>query len=383
MSPRDAFDGIVASLNDAMLADAAWARTSALIDEAVGAKGSILTFGGDTPEPDIEIYFSKCFYRGMDRSDWQSEYFRDHHKSDEHLPRLRQLPDSKVVHITELFNETELKTSSTYNEALPHFDCQNGLNVRLDGPGGSRIVWGIADPVDASGWSPSQLGVVARLLPHLRQYVCVRSVLADAGVLGRSMSELLDNTRMGVVQLDRGGKILDANDTARELFRRKGDLSDRFGALRTASPETNERLQELLVRAIPRFGRPGISGSMLVRDSTRRPRLAVHVKPVVNREVDVVSRRVAALVLIVDPTDRVRIDPILLQEALGLTPAEAEIAVLLAQGRTVRQIAAATGRGYSTVRTHLKHMFAKLGVSRQLEVAQLVLALASLPPPRA
>ena len=34
---------------------------------------------------------------------------------------------------------------------------------------------------------------------------------------------------------------------------------------------------------------------------------------------------------------------------------------------------------YSTVRTHLKHIFAKLGVSRQLEVAQLVLALSSLP----
>ena len=173
----------------------------------------------------------------MDRSDWRSEYFRDHHKSDVHLPRLRQLPDSQVVHITELFNETELKTSSTYNEALPHFDFQNGLNVRLDGPGGSRVVWGIVDAVDASGWSPSQLGVVARLLPHLRQYVCVRSVLADAGVLGRSM---------------------------RELFLRKGGLSDRFGALRTASPETNERLQELLVRAIPRFGRPGTSGSMLI-----------------------------------------------------------------------------------------------------------------------
>ena len=41
-----------------------------------------------------------------------------------------------------------------------------------------------------------------------------------------------------------------------------------------------------------------------------------------------------------------------------------------------------TGRGYNTVRTHLTHTFSKLGVSRQFEVAQLVLALASLPTQR-
>ena len=52
---------------------------------------------------------------------------------------------------------------------------------------------------------------------------------------------------------------------------------------------------------------------------------------------------------------------------------------MLAEGRTIRQIAEATGRGYSTIRTHLKHVFAKLHVSRQFEVAQLVLGLASLP----
>ena len=64
---------------------------------------------------------------------------------------------------------------------------------------------------------------------------------------------------------------------------------------------------------------------------------------------------------------------------LGLTPTETEIAVMLAQGQTLRQIASATDRGYGTVRTHLKHIFAKLGVSRQFDVVQAVLAMSSLP----
>ena len=74
-----------------------------------------------------------------------------------------------------------------------------------------------------------------------------------------------------------------------------------------------------------------------------------------------------------------RVDQRLVEAVLGLTPTEAEIAVLLAEGRTVRQIAEATGRGYSTVRSHLKHTFSKLGVRRQFEVAQAVHSLSILP----
>ena len=47
----------------------------------------------------------------------------------------------------------------------------------------------------------------------------------------------------------------------------------------------------------------------------------------------------AALVLVVDPEERPRIDPRLVAEVLGLTPAESELAVMLSQGKTVRDIA--------------------------------------------
>ena len=379
MNQRDEFERIVDSLNQAMLDDARWPGTSALIDEAFGAKGSILMYGEEISKGHSEIYFSRTYFRGVDRSAWQREYFRDYYPEDEHLPRLRALPDAKIVRVADLFSEQELKTSRMYNEALARFDGQNGLTMRLYGPGGSRIVWGIADPIDASGWSSSRIDMIGRVLPHLRQYVRVRAALVDAGALGKSVTELLGTTRTGVIQLDRSGRIVAANDGARELLRRNDGLSDGNGALRAATPEDNAGLRNLLAQALPRFGEQGASGSMMVRRSSQLPRLALHVKPVADRELDDRSRHVAALVLIVDPVERARIAPGLVEAVLGLSPAETEIAVLLAEGRTTRQIAAATGRGYSTVRTHLKHIFIKLGVSRQYEVAQLVLALSSLP----
>ena len=102
----------------------------------------------------------------------------------------------------------------------------------------------------------------------------------------------------------------------------------------------------------------------------------VHVKPVSIAQRDFGVRRVAALVLIVEPGKRSRIDPGLVAKALGLTLAESQIAVWLAEGRTVREIATATGRTVATVRYHLHQIAQKRGVSRQADLIRLVLSLA-------
>ena len=382
MREPDTFERIVGALNEAMLDDARWPHASALIDEACGARGNLLAFVDRSPADNVRFLFAKTYYRGEDRAAWLKEYYRTYYPVDESLPRWGRLPDSKIGRTADLFSEEERRTSIAYNEAAPRFEYDNGLSVCLDGPGGSRIAWGIANPIGSVGWTTSRLDMVARVLPHLRQYVRVRSALAEAGGLGAAVVELLDNTRTGVIQLDRRGRIVEANDSAREVLRGNDGLSDVDGELCVARPDDDARLRELLARALPRLGGQGVSGSMTVRRTSLLPGFALHVTPMRSRGADYRTRNAAALVLIVDPVRRARIDPELVQAALGLTAAEAEIAVLLAEGRTVREIAATTGRGYSTVRTHLKHIFTKLGISRQFEVAQTVLALSSLPKSR-
>ena len=160
-------EGAGGQYNEARSHQGRWCYTSALIDTAFGATGNILTFGDEPSKGNIDIFFTRWYCRGEDRSAWQREYFRDYYAEDEHLPRMRTLPDGKIVRVAELFSEQELKTSRMYNEALVRFEGQKGLIVRLDGPLGTRIVSGIADPVDASGWSSSRIDMIGRVLPHL------------------------------------------------------------------------------------------------------------------------------------------------------------------------------------------------------------------------
>lgn len=56
-----------------------------------------------------------------------------------------------------------------------------------------------------------------------------------------------------------------------------------------------------------------------------------------------------------------------------LTEAQARLALFLAEGGTVSDYATAMGVKISTVRSHLKATFAKTGVSRQAELAILLL----------
>ncbi len=57
---------------------------------------------------------------------------------------------------------------------------------------------------------------------------------------------------------------------------------------------------------------------------------------------------------------------------LGLTPAEAEVARLISSGMTNREIAEALFVSTNTVKTHLRHVFAKLGVRSRAAVAREV-----------
>ena len=221
--------------------------------------------------------------------------------------------------------------------------------------------------------------MIERILPHLRQYVKVRTVISGALALGSSLSGLLDNTRVGVIHLDQQGRILEANDRARGILRQGTGLFDEDGFARARLPSDNDRLQHLLGQALPRYGEAAAGGSLMVRRPSGQPRLAVHISPVETAREDFGLKSVAVLVLVVDPASRSRIDPAVVASALDLTPSQSEVAVMLAEGLSVHAIAAATGRQPSTVRQFLKQIYKRQGLTGRADLVRLVLSLSDLP----
>ena len=375
MDRFDTFLSLLGSLNQAALDDAHWPATSALIDDTFGSRGNGLVVGEGFGD-DVRIHFARYLSRGQRRQDLEREYLEVYHPQDEALPRLRALPDGQLAHLSDLYTEDEKKTSLVYNEGLPRLGGQNCLYVRFAAASGLRSVWSLASPVGSGGWPSAQVELIEHLLPHVRQYVRIRHALAGAEALGAGLTGLLDSTGIGVLHLDRRGRIAEANDPARDLLLRDSGLWEEGGFLRAWLPADNARLQRLVSAALPRLSGQAAGGSMLVRHPFLVQGLTLHVHPATARQRSFGAPELGALVLVAGRLDRPqRLDAGLVASVLGLTPAESRVAIGVAEGRTAPDIAALSGRAASSVRAHLKRIHRKLGVSRRADLVRLVLSV--------
>ena len=279
MNSQDMLARVLAALHDATLDGALWPQTSASIDDACGATGNTIVASEGFAE-NARVLFRAAYYRGVRNEELEEEYFRDYHHRDERVPRLWQLPDSHLVRVSDLYTEQEKKTSPAYNEALAQGGYQNGLNVRLEGPDGTRTTWSFANPSQPGVWGTQQIEMIERLIPHVRRFVQVRQMMAAAQALNSSLSRLLDNDRVGVIQLDRGGRILEANDHALDILRQGDGLNDHNGTLRAWWPADNTRLQKVLAGALPPLGGHAAAGSMTIRRFGGARKLSLTVSPV-------------------------------------------------------------------------------------------------------
>ena len=318
--------------------------------------------------------FVGLYYRGQRHTDLEREYLDVYHPINEGIPRQLQLPANHLVPIKDLYTAEELHTSRTYNEALLRAQYQQGVNVLLAGPGGDRMTWSLADPVASEGWGSSQIAMVRRLMPHVRQFIRVRQALVRAQARDTTVTALLETPRIGVLHLDRRGRILAANDRARSLLRQGEELSDEEGVLQARAPDDQGRLARLVAEALPTSGAVPVSGSMQLGRVSGLPPFVVHIKPVGVPQPDYGARPVAALVLMVEPGRHPRLDPALVARTLRLTPAESQVAVWLADGKSVR--AMATGLTEGAIYWHLKQIYQRLPISRQVDLVRLVLSIA-------
>ena len=381
--PQDGFERVLAALHKAALGDVEWASAAALVDDLIGAHGHSLVYGALGPGGEPEIHMARFFLGQQRRKDLEHLYFHDYYWRDEAIPRLYGLCDGELVHKSNLYTDQEKKTSAAYNEFRSVNKTQDGLFMGLDGLDGCGILWSFGNSTEREGWGHDQIRRIRRLAPHIRHFARVRRAMADADALGASLAELLVNGRAGFVELDRHGRILEANDLAREILLQRDGLLDEDGVLGAKVEKEDERLRLLLARALPRYGLPRSGGSIRITRAKKRAPLVCEIHPVRRMVADHHAWRVAALVLVIDPAAPPQVDPELVAAALGLTPMEAQVAVALAGGGSVIGVACSLGCARNTVKTHLKHIYRKLGLRKQTELVRMVLSLEDLRlPPR-
>lgn len=370
------FDSIVAAFQRAALDDERWPEVANQVDECLGvfcSQIAVLVDGDFTEAPDSG--FGRVYTRGEVWEDVERDYLENYAALDERLPRVLALPYGRPVTNRGLLSEREIRTAPAICELNVRCGTAEQIFTKVDGGPGLDITWVLSKSTAQGEWEGEQVRLVERLGSHLCHAVAVRQELAAARLLGATVEEMLGGCSTGVVHLDRAGSIVGANPAAESILRMRDGLVDRCGELRAVHPDDDAKLGRLLGGALRKHasGVPRGGSAAIRRRNGERP-LAVHVHPVGGFHATLGHRRPAALVLVGDAWEKPRIDPLVTGEILGLTPAEGRVVAFLAEGMSIRDIVAATGRTENTIRWQTKQAMSKTGCSRQADLVRLALA---------
>ncbi len=138
-------------------------------------------------------------------------------------------------------------------------------------------------------------------------------------------------------------------------------------------------LQRQFALALARHcAQQGAVQSVAVRDPTGGPPFVVHLLPIKGAARELCEAD-GILLLVADGANAAVPDADLLRLLFDLTPAEARLTRLIADGHALAAATHQLGIKEATGRVHLKSIFAKTGVARQAELVRLLVGL-SVPP---
>ncbi|ALA60505.1 helix-turn-helix transcriptional regulator [Nitrospira moscoviensis] len=216
---------------------------------------------------------------------------------------------------------------------------------------------------------------VQRLFPHLKRAFQIHRRLDGLTAERDTLAEAADRLPRGVFAVAADGRLLWVNRLGEALCREADGFTIQRGCLATALPGETGRLRQLLHHCQQTGTGAGLGsgGAMLVsRPSGLRPYIAL-VSPLRAGRGRLDDRLPAAVVFVADPERMPGVSIDRLTKLYGLTRAEAELALQLAGGLDLRDIASAMGKTLNTLRTQLKQVFQKTGTARQAELVRLVM----------
>ena len=282
--------------------------------------------------------FSIGYVHGEDGTNLLQEYTGDYYPQDERIPRLFRLPLNRFASNEELYTEQERKTSVTYNDCLPRIGSNNQLLARLAKPGRDGYHLDSDPSPQAGDWPAAHVVLLQALLPHIHHALDVHHALVSAEVARPTLAGLLDTRQIGAIFLDQRGQIIAVNDRAQVFLGHGSRLSDQGGVLRAQSSVANATLGRLLARAL--HGRPARRAGPCDWSGQGVSRRSSYTSvPVTTPRTTFGACALPVLVLLLDPHSTPDIDADLVATVLNLTPAESQVAVALAEGHTVHDIA--------------------------------------------
>ncbi len=214
------------------------------------------------------------------------------------------------------------------------------------------------------------------LHPFLRHALMCRHQL-EILQAGKDCAEnALDHGSIGIILLDRHGCICNVNARAKVLLDEGDGLRRLGGRLVLSDLQDDQKLQTEIKRVIG-LGEFYLGGLLKGQRRYGAPPYAISVRPAPQSRMMFGSFQPAVCVMVAETYSERRPEPNHLTTFLGLSPREAQLACLLAEGLCPALAAAKLGIKRNTAASYLHHIYQKTGTDGQSGLVALVLRTTS------
>jgi DNA-binding CsgD family transcriptional regulator len=231
---------------------------------------------------------------------------------------------------------------------------------------------------EASGeWSDGDIRIIDEIVPHLKRAIDIHAEFTRLRLKQDALVQGLDRLVIGLILYDQQARAVYVNPTAKAIIAAHPALALNDEGLYLYHAEDNRQLRKTILRTATIDSDDSWKQSIsigITHPDVPAP-LPLLVTPMhahlLTTELDYEGARVA--VFISDPNMPQPISVDNLVSVYKLTPSEAQVAISIANGHSIENIAQKSNHSAHTIRSQLKSTFKKTGVSRQSELIKLLL----------
>lgn len=284
------------------------------------------------------------------------------------------LPADRAVTLDEIIDAEKWLSGEFFKQYVEPRQVRYILGADIHGEDGREFRLRFTRPPDSADFSATDKALVQALVPHFRRALNLHSRLGQMETEMKLYANVMTSMLVGTVILDEAGLVLRSNSIAQAILAEKDGLAVSQGTLTARYRNEDRELQRLIRQTLETpLGQPAVAEALSLTRPSGRASLSLLLRPIPLSESADGPNRPSAAVFIRDPERKLQPSFELVQRLFHFTPAEAKLALLLADGLTLNEAADQMTIRKNTARAHLRSIFSKTGVKRQITLVRLLL----------
>lgn len=360
---------VISAVYDAALGSRPWAAALPELRRVTGARRLMLKLSPADSFGDGEIYSDSP----MGEADWAADgpatAYRQRYQYEDPV-RYDGIASGEVRQLEDLIDRQAFTASAFYQEHCKAIGIDHAFFGYLGRIEGNEAWLCGSRGADEGAFSAVEIASARELLPHLSRAVLMQRRTARLAAQSMVYAQSASALGVGIIMLDRRGDIIDCNKEAQDILAGPSPISRIGNRLHLAGSA-----QRAFAAALQRMA----SSADLPAQAFRAENGHISVSLIIRHAADMMGLEAPSpLAFIVylnqaaQPLGPGAID--FAMQAFGLSRSEARLAILLADGHSVEDIAARLDVTLTTARTYCKRAMAKTGTTRQTELVRLMLS---------